>query len=53
WKHSSQGWNQKGKQPQRKPYSRPSGNNRDHQPYRPIASAYGGGQVRNQPQDNV
>lgn len=53
WKHPSQGSNQKGKSPQKKPYSRPSNNNRNQQSYRPVAYAFGGGQTKNQPQDNT
>ncbi|PNX69652.1 hypothetical protein L195_g056836, partial [Trifolium pratense] len=50
-KYPTQGGNQKGKHQYKKPYSRPSGNNQDQRPYRPIASAVGNGANRNQNQE--
>jgi hypothetical protein len=52
-KYSTQGWNQRGKQPYKKPYSRPSGNNQNQRPYRPNAPAVGNGSNRNQNQEST
>ncbi|XP_045791732.1 uncharacterized protein LOC123886460 [Trifolium pratense] len=50
-KYPTQGGNQKGKHQYKKPYSRPSGNNQNQRPYRPITSALGNGANRNPNQE--